>query len=205
MPGTRGAVLSVLLLHPDRRWHRSGLAAHLGVPPSSLQRELAALAEAGILRSWVEGRHSYYQANPDCPVLPELQGLLVKTAGMVDVLRAALEPHAGRIRAAFVFGSIARGEELATSDVDLLVIGEVPVAELAGAFRAAEEKLGRAVDVTWYRPGEFEQERRSRFLGAALDGPKLFVLGSADELEEDAGAAQRGAAESDPRGDRRGA
>jgi predicted nucleotidyltransferase len=178
MPGTRGAVLSVLLLHPDRRWHRSGLASRLGIPPSSLQRELAALTEAGILRSSVEGRHTYYQANPDCPVLPELQGLLVKTAGVADVLRAVLEPYGDRIRAAFVFGSIARGEELATSDVDLLVIGEVSMGELAGAFRAAEEDLGRGVDVTWYRPEEFQEKRRSRFLRGVLDGPKLFVLGS---------------------------
>src|SRR4030095_12768690 len=118
-------VLTATLLQPDRWWYLSDLAKYLGVSPSSLQRELAALVSADILRRRRDGNRVYFQANPDCPFLPELQGLLVKTAGMVDVLREPLAPFAKRIDWAFIYGSVARTEALAASDVDLMIIGNV--------------------------------------------------------------------------------
>src|SRR5262245_30298930 len=96
-PRTRQAILTATLLQPDRWWYLSDLAKHLGVPPSSLQRELAALVSAHILCRRRDGNRVYCQANADCPFLPKLQGLLVKTAGMVDVLHEALTPFAKRI------------------------------------------------------------------------------------------------------------
>ena len=143
-PRTRQAILTATLLQPDRWWYLSDLAKHLWVPPSSLQRELAALMGAEILRRRRDGNRVYFQANPDCPFLPELQGLLVKTAGMVDVLREALAPFQTRIDWAFIYGSVARAEELATSDVDLMIIGTVGLADLAPALRRAEKRLSRA-------------------------------------------------------------
>src|SRR5215813_13177005 len=122
-PRIRQAILVATVLHPDRWWYLSDLAKHLGVRPSSLQRELATLVEAGILQRREDGNRVYFQANPDCPFLSELQGLLVKTAGIVDVLRETLAPFAKRIDWAFIYGSVARAEELASSDVDLMIIG----------------------------------------------------------------------------------
>src|SRR4029434_3466031 len=121
-PRTRQAVLAATLLQSDRWWYLSDLAKYLGVSPSSLQRELAALVSADILRQRRDGNRVYFQANPDCPFLPELQGLLVKTAGMVDVLREALTPFAKRIRWAFIYGSVARAEGLGTRGVVLTLI-----------------------------------------------------------------------------------
>jgi DNA-binding IclR family transcriptional regulator len=100
------------------------LAKHLGVRPSSLQRELAALVAVGILRRR-DGNRVYCQPHPDSPFLPELQSLLVKTAGVVDVLREVLSRFAKRIDWAFAYGSSARAQELALSDVDLMSIGHV--------------------------------------------------------------------------------
>src|SRR5437764_12524683 len=112
-PRIRQALLAATVLHPQRWWSLSELARHLGVAPSSLQRELASLVEAGILERRSEGRRVCFRPHPECPVLPELQGLLLKTAGLVDHLREALAPWAEAIELAFVYGSIARAEELA--------------------------------------------------------------------------------------------
>ena len=149
-PRTRQAILTATLLQPDQWWYLSDLAKHLGVPPSSLQRELTALVGADILRRRRDGNRVYFQANPDCPFLPELQGLLVKTAGLTDVLRDALTPFQTRLHWAFLYGSVARAEERATSDVDLMLIGTVGLADLAPVLRRAEQRLRRVINPTLY-------------------------------------------------------
>ncbi len=101
----------------------------MGVPSSSLQRELHDLSEVGILKTHRQGRMVYYQANTDSPVFPDLRGLLLKTAGLVDVLAQALKPVAAKVQTAFVYGSIAAGNEQSDSDIDLMVVGQVSPAE----------------------------------------------------------------------------
>jgi DNA-binding transcriptional ArsR family regulator len=183
-PRTRQAILAATLLHPDCWRYLSDLARRLGVRPSSLQRELAALVEAGILRQRRDGNRIYFQPNPDCPFLAELQGLMLKTVGLVDVLREALEPFANRIDWAFVYGSIARSEELASSDVDLIIIGRVGLADIAPALQQAEGRLNRPVHPTVYSREEFATRLTAghAFLHTVLDGAKLFILGAPHEL-----------------------
>src|SRR5919108_2876324 len=183
-PRTRQALLAATVLHPERWWYLSDLAKHLDVRPSSLQRELAALVDAGILRRRRDGNRVYFQPNPDCPFLPELQGLLVKTAGVVDTLQEVLSRFAKRIDWAFVYGSMARAEELASSAVDLMIIGKVGLAELTPALRRVEGRLGRAVNPTLYTREEFATKLHAghHFLKTVLDGEKLFILGDPHEL-----------------------
>jgi predicted nucleotidyltransferase len=183
-PRVRQALLAATVLHPERWWYLSDLAKHLHVRPSSLQRELAALVDAGILNRRQDGNRVYFQPNQDCPFLPELQGLLVKTAGVVDVLRETLKPFTKRIDSAFVYGSIARATELASSDVDVMIIGQVGLAELTPALRRAEERLGRPVNPTLYTQEEFATKLHAghHFLKAVLDGEKLFILGEPHDL-----------------------
>ena len=140
--------------------------------------------QASILTQRKDGNRVYFQANADCPFLPELQGLLTKTVGVVDVLRDILTPFRARIDLAFVYGSIARAEELAASDVDLMVVGNIGLVELSPALRRAEKRLGRAVNPTLYRPKEFATKLHAgnHFLETVLDGEKLFILGSPHEL-----------------------
>jgi DNA-binding transcriptional ArsR family regulator len=199
-PRIRQALLAATVLHPERWWYLSDLAKHLGVRPSSLQRELAALVEAGILNRRQDGNRVYFQANPDCPFLPDLQGLLVKTVGVVDILREALSRFATRIDWAFVYGSIARAEELASSDVDLMLIGQVGLAELTPALRRAEAQLGRAVNPTLYTREEFATKLQAghHFLKAVLDGEKLFILGGPHELAATACSAPGAATHAEP-------
>ena len=145
----------------------------------SLQRELAALVEAGILRQRRDGNRMYFQPNPNCPFLAELQGLMLKTVGLVDVLQEALDPFTDRIDWAFVYGSMARSEELASSDVDLMIIGRVGLADITPALRRAEGRLNRLVNPTLYSREEFATKLAAghAFLRAVLDGEKLFILG----------------------------
>lgn len=184
-PRTRHAVLGTLLLNPERAWYRSDLAKHLRVRPSSLQRELDTLARAGVLTRRRDGNRSYFQANASCPFFPELRGLMEKTAGLIDLVREGLEPLRSRITVAFVFGSVARGQERSESDVDLMVVGAVGQKDLLPILRHLEERLGRPVNAHTYTPAEFGEKVRSghRFLASVLDRKKLFVIGTSDDLD----------------------
>ena len=185
LPKTRQGILAALLVQPDRPWYVSELARRIGVPPSSLQRELQRLARAGILKTHRQGRMVYFQANIDAPVFPDLRGLLLKTAGLRDVLADALNPLDGKVRVAFVYGSMASGSEHSDSDIDLMVIGTLTPAELAVPLRAARELLGREVNPTVYSPAEFREKREAGnpFLTRVWDRPRLFVVGNSHELD----------------------
>jgi len=149
-----------------------------------VQRELQVLAEAGILRRTVEGRQVYFQADRESPIYPELQALLSKTTGIVDVVREALAPLADGIRLAFVFGSAARGELRRDSDVDVLVVGDASFTAVANALATAQARLGRDVNPTVYPPGEFRKKIHTghHFLTNVLREPRLFAVGGPDEL-----------------------
>jgi DNA-binding transcriptional ArsR family regulator len=184
-PRVRQALLAATLLHPGRWWYLSDLAKHLGIRPSSLQRELAALVDAGILNRRQDGNRVYFQANADCPFLPELQGVFVKTVGVVDVLREVLSRFAKHIDSTFVYGSMARATEItASSDVDLMIVGQVGLADLTPALRRAEARLGRPVNPTLYTREEFATKLQAghHFLKAVLDGEKLVILGDPHDL-----------------------
>lgn len=189
LPKTRQGILAATLLQPEKAWYVSELARRMGVPPSSLQRELHDLEEAGILNTRRQGRMAYYQANTESPVFPELRGLMVKTAGLVDVLADAVASLARKLRVVFVYGSIAAGHEDTASDIDLLVVGNVSPVDLAVPLRKARESLGRDINPSIYTPAEFAKKRATRdhFLTRVLDKPKLFVLGDQDELEKTVG------------------
>ncbi len=189
MPRTRQRVLAATVLQPERWWYLSDLAAHLGVRPSSLQRELAGLSAAGILTRRPDGGRVYYRAEPACPFLDDLRGLLLKTVGLVDVLRDLLTPHGKRIRFAAVYGSIARGEETSGSDVDLLVVGRLQLSKLAMQLRDVEQRLGREINPTVYTEKEVTSRLSAgdHFLSSVMREPLIAVIGDRDELEQLAG------------------
>jgi|SRR5579872_5169053 len=184
LPKTRQGILAATLVQPEKGWYASELARRLGVPSSSLQRDLHDLAEVGILKTHRQGRMVYYQANRESPVFSDLRGLLLKTAGLVDVLAQAVKPVAAKVEAAFVYGSIASGNEQSDSDIDLMVVGQVSPADIALPLRRARELLGREINPTVYTPAEFSRKRAAsdHFLTQVLDSPKLFVIGNEDEL-----------------------
>ena len=119
-PMVRAGVLSATLLQTDHWWFVTELARHLEVTPSSIQRELDSLVAAGFLLRRQDGRRVYFKANTESPLFPELSGLVQKAAGIIPELKAAIKKFGGRIELALLYGSIARGEEHAGSDIDLI-------------------------------------------------------------------------------------
>jgi DNA-binding transcriptional ArsR family regulator len=189
LPKTRQGILAATLVQPQKAWFVSELARRMEVPSSSLQRELQDLTQAGILKSHRQGRMVYYQANTDSPLFSDLRGLLLKTVGLVDVLADALKPLASKLVLAFVYGSIASGQEQSDSDIDLMIVGSASPSALALPLRRAREVLGREINPTVYSTAEFTKKRTAndRFLAQVLTKPKLLVLGSGDELGKVAG------------------
>jgi predicted nucleotidyltransferase len=185
-PTMRGEILAATLSQPDKWWYLSELAQFLGTTPSSLQRDLKALVDGGVLQQRREGTRAYFKADTRTPFFSDLHGLVEKTAGLLSSLQRLLEPFDKRIDVAFVYGSIARGQEHATSDVDLLVIGAVGLAELAPLLRDVENQLGREVNATWYSLPEFKAKAAGgdHFLSEVLRSPKQFVKGDQRDLDE---------------------
>jgi predicted nucleotidyltransferase len=181
---TRRRLLGWLLGHADQAYYLRELVRHTGVAVGAAQRELEQLTAAGLVRRDVRGKQVYFQANQKAAIFPELQGLFAKTTGLVDILRAALLPLADRVRAAFVFGSAARGELHASSDIDLLVVGEMSFGDVITAIQPAEKRLGRDVNPTVYSIDEFRAkvEAKHHFVTTVLAEPKMFVLGEDDQL-----------------------
>jgi len=173
------AILGQLYGRPDRRFYVREIARAAGTPPSSLQRDLAALAGAGVIERHEDGRQVYYQANPNCPIFNELKGIVTKTFGVADFLRNMLRPHEKQIRAAFVFGSVAKGTEAPGSDVDLFVIGDLPPSELAIDLGKINLELGRRVSLSSYSVEEFVElsAQENHFVTRVLQGPVIWLIG----------------------------
>ena len=185
-PATRRSLLAATIVQPDKWWYLSELAHYLRTTPSSLQRELSSLVAAGLLQKRREGTRTYFKAETRSPLFPELARVFEKTVGLIPTLQQLLEPFGDKITCSVVYGSVARREEHALSDVDLLVIGSVGLAELAPVLRRAEERLGREVNVTCYSVREFRAKvaEGDHFLAAVLRGPKQFVKGDRSDLGE---------------------
>jgi predicted nucleotidyltransferase len=204
-PTMRGDVLAATLNQPDKWWYLSELAQFLKTTPSSLQRELKALANGGILQQRREGTRTYFKAETRSPLFPELRGLIEKTVGVLPTLQEVLTPLQSAMDCAFIYGSVARSDEHALSDVDLMVIGSVGLAELTPALRKAETRLGREVNATTYSTREFRNKvaANDHFLSGVLRGPKQFVKGDPRDLDDIIGKPRRSAASDVEKGARR--
>lgn len=185
----RQRVLAQLLLHPDSSYHVRELARLTGTSAGTLHKELAKLAEVGLLQREKQGNQVRYQANRECPVFAELSGLFRKTSGLVDVLAEALRQLQPSPELALVFGSVARGEENARSDVDLLLIADCSFGDAIKALHPAQANLQREINPVLYTAGEFARrvDAKDGFVLNLLANPKLFVIGKSHDLGKFAG------------------
>ena len=181
--GHRG-LLGLLYGLPDQAFYVREIAARVGAGMGQVQRELERFHEAGILRRFEQGRHVFFQADRRCPIFDELRGVVAKTIAGSDHLRQALAELAERIAVAFVFGSVARGDDRAESDLDLLVVGEVSLQEVVTAIDPLQQTLGRQINPTVYPTAELRSklEDENHFLTTVLAGEKVFVIGTQNEL-----------------------
>lgn len=186
---TKQGVIGLLFSRPDESFYHRQIAASTRISAGAIQRELAQLTGAGLILREPRGRQVYYRANPESPIFGELKGLAVKTAGVADVIRSALAPLAVRIRAAFIFGSVAEGRAVAASDVDLMVVGEASFGEVSDVLPGAEGPIGRELNPVVYPVAEFRQKMAEgqHFVTSVMGKPKIFLIGDQRELERLAG------------------
>lgn len=183
---TRGALLALVYGHADQSFYLRQLIREVNSGHGALQRELKHLTELGLLVRKIQGNQVLYQANWESPIFPEIRSLIAKTAGAHDLIHSALASFGRRIKVAFIYGSVARQTERAGSDVDLMIIGDVPFARLIAAFGPVQNKLRREINPTVYPSAEFRTKLQSgnHFLANVMREKKIFVMGTEDDLRE---------------------
>lgn len=184
-PKVRQRVLAVLFGNPGRSFYANEVIALAQSGTGAVQRELAGLAAAGLLTVKRQGNQTHYQANAEAPVFTELRGLVLKTMGLADVLRVALTPLAPQIAQAFVYGSVAKQQDTAASDIDVMIVSEdLGYADVFGALENATATLGRKVNPTLYTPAEMAKRinNDNAFVTRVLRQPKIWLIGNEEAL-----------------------
>jgi len=181
--GTQQRVLGLLFGQPERSFFATELIGLAKGGSGAVQRELQRLTESGLVTVRRVGNQKHYQANRAAPIFEELRGIAIKTLGPAEALREALAPLAGRIRAAWVYGSIAKGTDRAQSDIDVLIVADrLTLEEVYKVLEGAEIRLGRKVSPTLYTAKEFERRRTANnpFLAKVLAGERILLIGNED-------------------------
>jgi predicted nucleotidyltransferase len=192
---TQQRVLALLFGQSQRSFYANEIIALAASGSGAVQRELARLEAAALVTVQKVGNQKHYQANHDSPIFEELRSIVLKTFGVADVLRTALQPVWEQIEMAFIYGSLAKGTEHAGSDIDLMVVASlISNTQLLELLLPAQAQLGRIVNPTLYTPEEFTgriQDGRS-FMLRVLEQPKIFVKGSANDIAQFSGSGQSG-------------
>jgi predicted nucleotidyltransferase len=179
----RAKILGWFFTHPEESFFVRQIATILQEDPTNLSREMSKLENLGILTSKKIGNTKHFQANPHCAFFRELKGLVLKTAGVAGQIKVALERLTG-VQFAFIYGSYAKGEEKAHSDVDLMIIGDVDLNQLDPLASSLEKRLGREVNYLLFSQVEFQAKKRAKdgFLMDVLGEVKIMVIGNENEL-----------------------
>ena len=183
--GTQQRVLGLLFGQPERSFYATELIGLAGIGSGAVQRELARLVQSGLVTVRSVGNQRHYQANPEAPLFAELCGIILKTVGLAEPLRAALEPLSGQIQAAFVYGSVAKRQDTAASDIDLMVISDsLSYGDTFAALEAARARLGRPVNPTILSRRDLAKRvaEDSTFVTRVLSQPKIWLIGGTDGL-----------------------
>jgi uncharacterized protein len=183
---TRGRVLALLYGMPDQTFFVRQIAREIGTSVGSVQRELETLSEVGLLNRTTIGRQVFHQANSRHPAFADVRSLIAKTSGIFHQLRSALAPLASQIIFALVYGSIARGDEDAGSDVDLMIVGNVTLDDVLAQLTSVEDAIGRPINPTVYSLKEFKAKIKdgNHFLTSVLHGKTMLLIGDEDELRK---------------------
>jgi predicted nucleotidyltransferase len=182
----RGAILALLYGRSDQSFYTRQIAREVKASIGTVQRELENLSKVGLIARNSLGNQVFYQANRAAPIFQEMRALVNKTIGVFSVLRSELQVLSKRIIVAFVYGSVAREEETAQSDIDLMIVGDATLDEVLSRLSAVEKAIGRPINPTVYSIAEFESKLASgnHFLSSVLKGRKVFLLGDEDELRK---------------------
>jgi predicted nucleotidyltransferase len=179
-------VLALIFGQPERSFYASEIIRNVQSGTGAVERELSRLQRSGLVSVERIGNQKHYRANHESPIFAELQSLVIKTVALTEPLRRSLEPCADKIKAAFVYGSVAKGMDTARSDIDLMVIGDgLNYSELYAALQNVENVLGRKVSPTFLSPKDWRRKasEKGSFISKVNALPKLFVFGSEQDLQ----------------------
>ncbi len=180
--GARAQIFRLLFDGSLQELHLRDIERKSGFSVGSVRQELGKLSKLDIVTKRQDGNRVYYSANNNHPLYNDICSIVIKTIGLVEVLREALDDK--RILSAFVFGSIVSGEETARSDVDLVIIGSLGLRDVSQSLSNVESKIGREINPIVLSKEELNNKikEKDHFLSRVLDGPKLFIIGSQDDL-----------------------
>jgi predicted nucleotidyltransferase len=183
--GTQQRVLALLFGQPDRSFYATELIALARAGSGAVQRELARLEQSGLVTVRAVGNQKHYQANPSSPIYEELCGIARKTVGIAEPLRTALAPLRDQIKAAFVFGSVAKQTDHAASDIDLMIVSDtLEFPDVILALQPVEQGLGREINPVIYTRKELAKRLKADegFVQRVLSQTKVWLVGSEDDL-----------------------
>jgi predicted nucleotidyltransferase len=179
-------VLALIFGHAERSFYTSEIVRRIHSGTGAVERELSRLQRSGLVSVERIGNQKHFRANRDSPVFGELQSLVLKTVGLTEPLRKALEPYSDKIKAAFVYGSVAKGSDTAQSDIDLMVVGdELSYSDLYSALQNAESLLQRKVSPLFFSVKDWRRKasRKDSFANKVKAQPKLFIFGSEQDID----------------------
>lgn len=183
--GTQQRVLGLLFGQPGRNYYATELIKLAGAGSGGVQRELERLTQSGLVTVRAIGKQKHYQANPESPIFAELCGITEKTSGLAEPLREALQPLAPQILAAFIYGSIAKRQDTAASDIDLMIISDtLGYSDFYNTIEEIGTRLGRPLNPTIYTGKEFTKRVKdgNSFVKRVLAQPKVWLIGGQDAL-----------------------
>lgn len=183
---TQQQILRLLFGQTDKSFYSKELVDKAGIGTGTVHRELEKLSEAGLLTVKRIGNQKHYQANPDSPIYEELKGIVRKTFGIYELFKETLAPFQNNIILAFIYGSVAKGTESTTSDIDLMLISDkITYPDLLVGFAELENQLGKKISPTIYSGKEFRNKRdlKNSFVTRIISQPKIILIGSENDIE----------------------
>lgn len=182
-------LLKLFLMNPERDYYLREAAGLAQLPIHAVQREAEKLEKIGLLEKNVRGNRVYLRANRSSPIFEEMRSIILKTVGLGDALRRSLSGEESKIKSAFIFGSIGKGEDSGLSDIDLLVVGSISGRQLSTLLTPARSIIDREINQLVMTPGEFKKRLRARdnFLTTIIKQPKIFLIGDESVLKDLAG------------------
>ena len=175
---TQQKVLGLLFGKPDQSFYLNEIVHLSQIGRGTIKRELERLESSGIVVKQRIGNQNHYQANSACPIFQELLGLIRKTFGVADVIKSALDPILGEVVLGFIYGSVAKGEDTAKSDIDLLIVSNVlTYSEVMERLLEAETSLARPVNPSIYNVEQIEKklEQDNVFVSRVMEQPKIWI------------------------------
>jgi len=182
---TQQRVLGLLFGNSDETFYTNEIMRFANAGIGAVQRELKRLESAGLITAEKIGNQKHYRANQQAPIFEELRGIVIKTFGVADRLREALEPLSGQIYAAFIYGSVGKGTDTAHSDIDLMIVADdLDYPQIIETLYKTEEDLRRPVNPSLYTLAEWRRKAAedSGFVNRVMEQPRILVLGSERDL-----------------------